>query len=57
MCNINLFKKNVLNMGIGLCNRVPNNINNLNKYKTFKVKLIYSMTNHAFYSIDAFISY
>jgi hypothetical protein len=44
-------------MGIGLSNRVPDNINNLNKYKTFKIKLIFLMNNHAFYSIDEFMSY
>jgi hypothetical protein len=55
MCN--LFKKILINMGIGLCNRVPDNIINLNKYKTFKIKWISSMMNHVFYSIDEFISY
>ena len=44
-------------MGIGLYNRVPDNINNSNKHKTFKIKLISSMMNHVFYSIYEFISY
>jgi hypothetical protein len=51
------FKKIVINMGIGLCNRVLDNINNLNKYKTFKIKWISSMMNHVFYTIDEFVSY
>ena len=36
MHNTILFKKKiVINMGIGLYNTVPDNINNLNKYKAF----------------------
>jgi hypothetical protein len=44
-------------MGIRLYNKVAVNIKKLNKYKLFKRKLKSLVMNHAFYSIDEFLSY
>ena len=46
----------MIDMGIWLCNKVPVNIKQLNKYKPFKRKSQCFLTNHAFYSIDKFLS-
>jgi hypothetical protein len=57
LCNLNLFKESVINMGIQLHNKVPVNIQKLNMYTPFKRKLKYFLMNQTFQSIDEFLSY
>jgi hypothetical protein len=54
-CNTNLYKKSVINMGIRLYNKVPNNIQKIEDYKPCKIKLKAFLTEHAFYSLDEFL--
>jgi hypothetical protein len=55
-CNKNLYKKSVINMGIQLYNKVPNNIKKTEEYKLYKRKLKSFLTEHAFYSLDEFLT-
>jgi len=52
--NTNLYTKSVINMGIQLYNKVPNNIKKLSEYKPYKRKLKSFDIEHAFYSLDEF---
>jgi len=52
LCNTNLFKESVINMGIQLRNKVPVKIWKLNMYTPFKREL-----KSAFLSIHEFVSY
>jgi len=54
-CNTNLYKKSVINMGIRLYNKVPNNIKKVEEYKPYERKLKSFPTEHAFYSLDEFL--
>jgi len=54
-CNTNLYKKSVINMGIRLYNKVPNNIKKVEEYKPYKRKLKSFLTEHAFYSLEKFL--
>jgi hypothetical protein len=56
-CNMNLFKRRVINMGTLLYNKVTVTIKMLNKYKSFKRELKSFLMNHAFYFIDEFLCY
>ena len=53
-CNTNLYKKSVINMGIRLHNKVPNNIKKLEEYKPYKTELKYFPIEHAFFSLEEF---
>jgi hypothetical protein len=53
-CNTNLYKKRVINMGIRLYNKMPNNIQKI-EYKPYKRKLKAFLTEHALYSLDEFL--
>jgi len=54
-CNTNLYKKNVINMGIRLFDKVPNTIKKVEDYKPYKRKLKSFPTEYAFYSLDKFL--
>ena len=54
LCNTNLYKKSVINMGIRLHNRVPNNIKKLEDYKPCKRELKSVCTEHVFHSLGEF---
>ena len=47
-------KKSVINMGIRLYNKVPKNIQKVEKYKPYKRKLKAFLIEHVFYSLDEF---
>jgi hypothetical protein len=49
-------KKSVVNMGIKLYNKVPDNIKNLENYNKLKKEFRSFLLKHAFYSVDEFIS-
>jgi hypothetical protein len=55
-CRKDLFKKSVVNTGIKLYNKVPDNIKHLENCNRFKKELRSFLLKHAFYSVDEFIS-
>jgi hypothetical protein len=52
-----LFRKSVINIGIRLCNKVPDYIKKLDKNKDFKRELRSFLLQQAFYSVDEYMSY
>ena len=57
LCNTNLYKKSVINMGIRLYNNIPINIKKMEEYKAYKTELKSFLTDHAFYSVEEFFCY
>jgi len=55
-CNINLYIKSVINMGIRLHNKVPNNIRKLEENKPYKRELKSFLIEHTFYSLEEYMS-
>jgi hypothetical protein len=55
-CNMDLFKKSVVNMRIRLYNKVPDHIKDLENYKFFKKEFRSFLLQHAIYLVDEFIS-
>jgi hypothetical protein len=56
-CNTDLFRRSAVNTRIRLCNKVPDHIHKLEKNKLFERELRSFLLQHAFYSVDEFISY
>jgi hypothetical protein len=54
-CRTTLFKRSVVNMGIELYSKVPNQIKDMEGFLTFKKELKSFLLNHSFYSINSFI--
>jgi hypothetical protein len=52
--NTNLYKKSVINMGIRLHNKVPNNIKKLEEYKPYKREMKSFLIEHASFSLKEF---
>jgi hypothetical protein len=49
-CNTVLFKKSVMNMGISLCTKVPDQIKQKDNFKSFKKALRSFLLKHSLYS-------
>ena len=56
-CKINLQKKSVINMGIRLYNKLPKNIQQEERYKSYKRKMKGFLIDNAFYSLDEYLNY
>jgi hypothetical protein len=56
-CNTVLFKRSVINMGISLYNKVPNQIKLRKNFNSFRKELKSFLLKYSFYSIDEFMSY
>jgi hypothetical protein len=56
-CRIDIFKKNVNNLGTKLYNKVPNHLKNLEDLKPFKKQLKAFLLQQTFYSVDEYLSY
>jgi hypothetical protein len=56
-CNTVLLKKSVINMGIGLYNKVPDQIKLRGNFHLFKKDLKSFLLNHSFSSVEEFISF
>jgi hypothetical protein len=56
-CNIDLFGKSVVNMWTWLYNKVPDHMKKLEEIKSFKRELRSFLLQHAFYSVNEFMSY
>jgi hypothetical protein len=56
-CNIVLFKKIMMNMGITLYSKVPDQIKQKDNFNSFKKGLRSFLLKHSFYSIDEFMSF
>ena len=54
-CNTSLFKKSVINMGIGLYNKMPTKIGQLESFGDFKQRLNLFLLDCPFYSFDEFL--
>ena len=52
-----LFQKSVVNMGLKLYNKVPENVNKLNYFKLFKKELKSVLLSHFFYSVAKFLQF
>jgi hypothetical protein len=55
--NTVLFKKNVMNMGISLYNKVPDQIKQKDNFNSFKKGVRSFVLKHSFYSVDEFMSF
>jgi hypothetical protein len=53
-CNTLLFKSNVINMGIGLYNKMPTKIKKLESLRDFKQRLKLFLWDNSFYSLNEF---
>jgi hypothetical protein len=51
------FRKSVINRGIRLYNKAPDYIKELEKDKAFKRELRSLLLQHAFYSVDEYMSF
>jgi hypothetical protein len=51
------FKNGVVNAGIKLYNRLPNQIGKLEKIQQFKRKLRFFLLHNTFYSVAGYMSY
>jgi hypothetical protein len=56
-CNTVLFKKSVMNRGISLYNKVPDQIKQKDNFNSFKNGLRYFLLKHSFYSVDELMSF
>jgi hypothetical protein len=52
-----VLKKSVMNMGISLYNKVPDQIKQKDNFNSFKKGLRSFLLKHSFYSVDEFISF
>jgi len=51
-----IYQKSVINMGIKLFNKLPMQINQLDKYKSFKKEVKTFLVHNAFYTIEEFFA-
>jgi hypothetical protein len=51
-----LYKRSVINMGSKLYNKLPDNIKEIESYKTFRKQLKSFLLRHAFYSVEEFVA-
>jgi hypothetical protein len=51
-----LYKRSVINMGSKLYNKLPDNIKEIESYKTFGKQLKSFLLQHAFYSVEEFVA-
>jgi hypothetical protein len=56
-CNTVIFKKSVMNMGITLYKKVPDQIKQKDNFNSFKKSLRSFLLKHSFYSVDEFMSF
>jgi hypothetical protein len=56
-CNTVLFKKTVINMGISLYNKVPDQIKLREYFNLFKKDIKSFLLNHSLYSVEEFMSF
>ena len=54
-CNITLFQKSVLNMGVKLYNFLPSKIKKLDDFNRFKKEVKSAWLNNSFYTIEEFL--
>jgi hypothetical protein len=54
-CRTTLLKNSSANVGIKLCNRLPNEIKRLDKMQVFKKRLKHFLQQHTFYSLDEYM--
>jgi hypothetical protein len=55
-CNTVTYQKNVINMGIKLFNKLPVQIKQFDKYKSFKKDVKTFLVHNAFYTIEEFFA-
>jgi RNase P/RNase MRP subunit p30 len=55
-CNTFLLKRSVINMGISLRNKVPNQIKRRGNFNSFRKELKSFLLKYSFYSVDEFMS-
>jgi hypothetical protein len=51
-----IYKKNVINMGPKVYNKLPGYIKEIDSYKAFKKELKLFLLLHTFYSVEEFVS-
>jgi hypothetical protein len=51
-----IYKKNVINMGTKVYNKLPGYIKEIESYKAFKKELKLFLLLHTFYSVEEFVS-
>jgi hypothetical protein len=56
-CNTVLFKRSVMNMGISLYNKVPNQVKLRKNFNSFRKELKSFLLKYSFYSVEEFMSY
>jgi hypothetical protein len=56
-CRTDIFKKNVINLGTKLYNKLPNYLKNLENLKPFKKQLKAFLLQQTFYSVDEYLSH
>ena len=56
-CNIRVFKKSVINMGIQLYNRLLVRIKELEKLKDSKTNLMNFLLKHSLYSLEEYLRF
>ena len=56
-CRSNLFRNSIANVGIKLCNKLPNKLKKLEKIQEFKRNLKYFLQQHIFSSVHKYVSY
>jgi hypothetical protein len=54
-CRTDIFKKNVINLGTTLYDKLPNYIKNLENLKPFKKQLKAFLLQQTFYSVDEYL--
>jgi hypothetical protein len=52
----NIYKKNVINMGTKVYNKLPGYIKEIDSYKAFKKELKLFLLLHTFYSVEEYVS-
>jgi hypothetical protein len=56
-CRTNVLKKGVVNIGIKLYSKLPSQIREVEKMRTFKKELKSYLLQHTFYSVDEYMSW
>jgi hypothetical protein len=56
-CNITLFQKSVLNMGVTLYKYLPSNIKKLDNFIRFRKEMKPTWLTDSFYTIEAFLKF
>jgi len=54
--NTEIYKRNVINMGTKVCNKLPGYIKEIDSYKSFKKKLTSFLLMHSFYTVEEFVA-